>query len=101
MTTEEADAFPTKILRAVDGSEEARRAANLADAFDSELHLVRVEPVPAVYAYPESAAYYPELQDKVREAAGRLISDGLSLYSSVLEADASGPSVEERTGGRV
>ena len=80
-TEEEADVFPTKVLLAVDGSEEARRAArlaaNLADDLDSELHLARVEPMPSVYAYPESTIYDPELREEVREAARRTAREKL------------------------
>ncbi|MEJ7843117.1 MAG: universal stress protein [Rubrobacter sp.] len=80
---EEADVFPTKILLAVDGSEEARRAARmamtLAGRLDSELHLVHVEPMSSVYAYPESAIYDPELRDEVRVAAERTAREKLEV----------------------
>ena len=50
--------FPTKILLATDGSEEAIRAARVAttlsEKLDSELHVVYVEPLPDPYAVPES-----------------------------------------------
>ncbi|HEV2092558.1 MAG TPA: universal stress protein [Rubrobacter sp.] len=88
--------FPTKILLAVDGSEEARRAARLATALaeglDSELQLVHVEPLPSVYAYPESAIYDPDLGHEVREAAGRSARDRLA-------AQAEGLGVSEKVAG--
>ncbi len=48
--------FPTKILLATDGSEEAtlaaRTAADIADKTGSELHLVYAEPIPAYGDFP-------------------------------------------------
>ena len=86
---EEAGMFPTKILLAVDGSEEARRAARLATALaeglDSELHLVHAGPMASVYAYPESVIYDTDLQEEVREAARRTAREKLAA-----EADAVG-----------
>lgn len=80
--------FPTKILLAVDGSEEARRAARLAmalsEGLDSELHLVHVEPVPSVYAYSESAIYDPDLGDEVREEARRTARERLDSEAETL-----------------
>jgi hypothetical protein len=38
--------FPTNILLATDGSEEAKLAAALADGTDSELHVVTVGALP-------------------------------------------------------
>lgn len=88
---EEAGMFPTKILLAVDGSEEARRAARLAmtlaEGLDSELHLVHAGPMPSVYAYPESVIYDTDLQGEVREAARRTAREKLAA-----EADAVGVS---------
>ena len=53
--------FPTKILLATDGSEEAGRAARMATVLSekvgSELHLVRVEPIPSAMADSESVYY--------------------------------------------
>ena len=48
--------FPTKILLATDGSEEAtlaaRTAADIADKTGSELHLVYAEPIPVYGDFP-------------------------------------------------
>lgn len=80
--------FPTKILLAVDGSEEARRAARLAtvlaEGLDSELHLVHVEPMPGVYAYPESVVYDPELRDELREEAELRARENLRAEAEAL-----------------
>ena len=67
--------FPTKILLATDGSEEATRAARVAAAMaektGSELHVVCVEPLPDNYSLPEATVYYPEARDEVRGMAER------------------------------
>ena len=67
--------FPTKILLATDGSEEAARAARMAAALaektGSELHLVYVQPLPDPYSLSEATIYYPEARDEVRETAER------------------------------
>ena len=52
--------FPTKVLLATDGSEEAtlaaRTAADIADKTASELHVVYTEPVPVYGAsFPQGA----------------------------------------------
>ena len=74
-TIEEADVFPTKILLGMDGSGESRDAARLAtklaDGLDSELHLIHVEPIPSIYAYPEVVVHNPDLRADVDEAAER------------------------------
>ena len=64
--------FPTKILLALDGSEEAssaaRMAVELAGRTDSELHVVHVGEVAPVY-HPERHGYlarYEELQEQAR-----------------------------------
>jgi nucleotide-binding universal stress UspA family protein len=85
---EEEGKFPTKIVLATDGSEEARRAAglaaDLAEKLDSELHLVYVEPMPGVYAYPESAVYEPELRNELREATERGAHEKLEAETEAL-----------------
>jgi nucleotide-binding universal stress UspA family protein len=64
--------FASKILLATDGSLEDSRAAeiaaNLSGAFDSELHLVYVEPIPEAYAWTE-AVINPEFGNELRERA--------------------------------
>src|SRR3712207_4955816 len=71
--------FPTKILLATDGSEEAIRAARMATEFsgklDSELHVVYVEPLPDPYAVPEPLTYQSEIRDEARKIAGREASE--------------------------
>jgi nucleotide-binding universal stress UspA family protein len=67
--------FPTKILLATDGSEEANRAARMAttlsEKLDSELHVVYVESLPDPYAVPESLTYHPEYRNEIRKIAER------------------------------
>ena len=79
---EEANVFPTKILLGMDGSEEARGAARLAmtlaENLDSELHLVHVEPVPSIYAYPEVVAHNPDILVEVDETAERASREKLA-----------------------
>lgn len=67
--------FPTKVLLAVDGSEEAFQAARTAVALarktGSELHVAYVEPLPDPYALPESSIHHPEMRDEIRAMARR------------------------------
>ena len=64
--------FPTKILLATDGSEDAqlasRTAVDLAKRSDSELHLVYVEPITDFYS-PQWEVYDAELPTRLNEAA--------------------------------
>jgi nucleotide-binding universal stress UspA family protein len=68
--------FPTKILLATDGSEEAElaalRAVDLANATDSELHVVHVGVVPTfLKSYPGTLGYdgkvYGQIEERSRE----------------------------------
>ncbi len=68
--------FPTKILLATDGSEEAElaalRAVDLGQSTDSELHVVHVGVVPTfLESYPGTLGYdgklYEELEEEARE----------------------------------
>jgi nucleotide-binding universal stress UspA family protein len=64
--------FPTRILLATDGSEEAHlaalRAVDLADATDSELHVVHVGVVPSfLVSYPGTLGYERRLYDQIEE----------------------------------
>ena len=63
--------FPTTILLATDGSEEAQlaatTAADLAKSTGSELHLVHVGEMPLVY-HPERHAYRAEYEEHEKEA---------------------------------
>ena len=67
--------FPTKILLATDGSEEAahagRMAVAVAEKTGSELHVVYVEPLPHPYSLSEATIYYPEMRDEVRQTANQ------------------------------
>ena len=60
--------FPTTILLATDGSEEAQlaatTAADLAEKTNSELHVLTVGPDYPLYAYPEAPARF---EDQLRE----------------------------------
>ena len=64
--------FPTRILLATDGSEQAElavlRAVDLADATHSELHVVHVGVVPIfLKSYPGTLGYYGKLYEKIEE----------------------------------
>jgi nucleotide-binding universal stress UspA family protein len=64
--------FPSRILLATDGSEQAElavlRAVELADATDSELHVVHVGVVPIfLQSYPGTLGYYGKLYEQIEE----------------------------------
>jgi nucleotide-binding universal stress UspA family protein len=70
--------FPTRILLATDGSEEAElaalRAVELAEATDSELHVVHVEVVPSfLVSYPGTLGYERRLYDQIEEMSRQLL----------------------------
>jgi nucleotide-binding universal stress UspA family protein len=70
--------FPTRILLATDGSEEAElaalRAVELADATDSELHVVHVGVVPIfLKSYPGTLGYYDKLYEQIEEVSTELL----------------------------
>jgi nucleotide-binding universal stress UspA family protein len=66
--------FPTRILLATDGSEEAElatlRAVELAQSTDSELHVVHVGVVPSfLVSYPGTLGYEGKLYDQIEEVS--------------------------------
>jgi nucleotide-binding universal stress UspA family protein len=70
--------FPTRILLAADGSEEAElaalRAVDLADATDSELHVVHVGVVPTfLKSYPGTLGYERRLYEQIEEMSRELL----------------------------
>jgi nucleotide-binding universal stress UspA family protein len=70
--------FPTRILLATDGSEEAELAAlgavDLADATDSELHVVHVGVVPIfLKSYPGTLGYERRLYEQIEEISRELL----------------------------
>ena len=70
--------FPTRILLATDGSQEAElaalRAVELADATDSELHVVHVGVVPIfLRSYPGTLGYYGKLYEQIEEESRELL----------------------------
>jgi nucleotide-binding universal stress UspA family protein len=72
--------FPTRILLAIDGSEEAElaalRAVDLADATDSELHVVHVGVVPRfLESYPGTLGYERRLYDQIEEESRQLLRE--------------------------
>jgi nucleotide-binding universal stress UspA family protein len=70
--------FPTKILLATDGSQEAElaaaRAVELAQRTDSELHLAHVGLAPILLAgYPGALGYDRKLYEQTKEEARELL----------------------------
>jgi nucleotide-binding universal stress UspA family protein len=70
--------FPTRILLATDGSEEAELAAltsvDLADATDCELHVVHVGVVPIfLKSYPGTLGYERRLYEQIEEVSRELL----------------------------
>jgi nucleotide-binding universal stress UspA family protein len=70
--------FPTRILLATDGSEEADlaalRAVELADATHSELHVVHVGVVPTfLESYPGTLGYSGKLYNQIEEESRELL----------------------------
>jgi nucleotide-binding universal stress UspA family protein len=70
--------FPARILLATDGSEEAElaalRAVELADATDSELHVVHVGVVPLfLKSYPGTLGYEGKLYEQIEEDSRELL----------------------------
>jgi nucleotide-binding universal stress UspA family protein len=64
--------FPTRILLATDGSQEAQlatiRAMDLAQSTDSELHMVHVGVLPLfLMSYPGTLGYYGKLYEQLVE----------------------------------
>ena len=78
--------FPTRILLATDGSEDAafaaRTAVNLANKTGSELHVVYVEEVPRRLSTSESTSLEgmidPEFEEKMRQLAEAAASQRLT-----------------------
>ena len=70
--------FPTRILLAADGSKEAElaalRAVDLADATDSELHVVHVGVIPTfLESYPGTLGYERKLYEQIEEESRELL----------------------------
>jgi nucleotide-binding universal stress UspA family protein len=70
--------FPTTILLATDSSEEAElaalRAVELADATDSDLHVVHVGVVPIfLKSYPGTLGYERRLYEEIEEMSRELL----------------------------
>src|SRR5215216_3397638 len=70
--------FPTRILLATDGSEEAElaalRAVELAEKTDSELHVVHVGVVPTfLKSYPGTLGYERRLYEEIEEVSRVLL----------------------------
>jgi nucleotide-binding universal stress UspA family protein len=72
--------FPTRILLATDGSEEAKLAAmwavDIAQKTDSELHVVHVGLVPRfLESYPGTLGYYDKLYEQIEEESSELLRE--------------------------
>ncbi len=70
--------FPTRILLATDGSEEAElaalRAVDLAQSTDSELHVVHIGVVPSfLRSDPGTRGYEGKLYEQIQEQSGELL----------------------------
>jgi nucleotide-binding universal stress UspA family protein len=70
--------FPTRILLATDGSDEAElaalRAVELAQRTDSELHVVHVGVVPTLLvSYPGTLGYEGKLYEQIEEISRELL----------------------------
>jgi nucleotide-binding universal stress UspA family protein len=82
-TGKESDAmsiFPTRILLATDGSEEADlaalRAVDIAETTDSELHVVHVGVLPTfLESYPGTLGYYGKLYEQIEEESRQLLRE--------------------------
>src|ERR671914_299788 len=80
--------FPTRILLATDGSEEAElaalRAVDLAQSTDSELHVVHVGVVPIfLQSYPGTLGYYGKLYEQIEEQSReRLRKESLGVKAA-------------------
>ena len=77
----EAVVFPTKLLLATDGSEEANlassTAADLAIDTGSELHIVCVEPASYVYEMAEWEAFRADMRGELRRVAEEMADSRL------------------------
>ena len=98
--------FPTRILLATDGSEEAQlaalRAVDLAESTDSELHVVHVGLVPRfLESYPGTLGYerriYKQIEEeswqRLRELSWRVKVAGGTVAGSHLRMGAVAPEV--------
>jgi nucleotide-binding universal stress UspA family protein len=70
--------FPTRVLLATDGSEEAElaalRAIDIAEKTDSELHMVHVGVVPSfLQSYPGTLGYEGKLYEQIEEESRELL----------------------------
>ena len=70
--------FPTRMLLATDGSEEAElatiRAVELAQITDAELHVVHVGVVPSfLVSYPGTLGYNGKLYEQIQEQSRELL----------------------------
>jgi nucleotide-binding universal stress UspA family protein len=85
----EAVVFPTQILLATDGSEEATlassTAADLARSTSSELHVVYVEPASYVYEMAEWEASRADMRDELERAAGEMAGSRLEEQLEKIE----------------
>src|ERR687898_2185083 len=95
--------FPTRILLATDGSEQAELAAlmavDLADATHSELHVVHVGVVPSfLQSYPGTLGYERRLYEQIEEVSRELLRKQSWRVKSAGGAGGGGP-LREGGGG--
>ena len=72
--------FPTRILLATDGSEQAElaatRAVDIAEKTDSELHVVHVGVVPSfLVSYPGTLGYERRLYEQIEEESRQVLRE--------------------------
>src|SRR5918995_1384482 len=95
--------FPTRILLATDGSQEAQlatiRAMDLAQSTDSELHVVHIGVLPLfLLSYPGTLGYYGKLYEQIEEESRERLRE-LSWRGEVGGGNVAGAPLRMGAGG--